>query len=310
MKNRLTALVASALLLIAPACGSTTPAAEDDKLTVVAAFYPLQFVAERVAGERATVTSLTSPGQEAHDVDLSAKQVASLTEADLVIYQKGFQSAVDDAVQQAQPKRVIDVSTAVELMESATDDGHEHHEHSEGDGHEHATDPHIWLDPTNMAAITSAVATTLAEVDAEGSDALTANADKLKTELTTLDNDFTAGLKNCQRKEFITSHAAFGYLAHAYGLTQIGISGLSPESDPSPTRIAEVQKLAREHGVTTIFYETLTSPGHAKAIAGDLKLRTDVLDPIEGITPESKGTDYIAVQRANLAALKTANGCQ
>lgn len=308
MKIRhLPALAAAALLLAAPACSSTENKSEDGKLTVVTAFYPLQYVAEQVTGGTATVTSLTAPGQEAHDVDLSAKQVASLSEADLVIYQKGFQNAVDQAVEQAQPKNVIDVSTAVKLMESAADDGHEH---SEGDGHEHATDPHIWLDPKNMAAITSAVATKLTEIDAKDKDALSANADQLKTNLTQLDQDFTTGLKNGQRKEFITSHAAFGYLAHAYGLTQIGISGLAPESDPSPTRIAQVQKLAKEHGVTTIFYETLTSPSHAKAIAGDLKLTTDVLDPIEGITPESKGSDYIAVQRANLAALKTANGCQ
>ena len=97
------------------------------------------------------------------------------------------------------------------------------------------------------------------------------------------------GLETCARREFITSHAAFGYLARHYRLEQIAISGLSPEAEPSPARIAEVQDEAREHRITTIFYETLVSPAVAESIAGDLGLRTDVLDPIEGITDQSRG---------------------
>jgi zinc transport system substrate-binding protein len=101
----------------------------------------------------------------------------------------------------------------------------------------------------------------------------------------------------------------FGYLAQRYHLIQIAISGLNPDTEPSPARIAEVQRLATEHGLTTIFSETLTSPAVAQAIAGDLGLVTDVLDPIEGITDQSRGHDYLSVMSANLAALRKAGGC-
>jgi zinc transport system substrate-binding protein len=132
----------------------------------------------------------------------------------------------------------------------------------------------------------------------------------LERDLTALGDEYRAALGNCVRTEFITTHAAFGYLAKRYGLTQTGISGLSPDAEPSPARIAAVQAEARGHGVTTIFYETLVSPDVATSIAEDIGLRTDVLDPVEGITPESRGTDYLAVMRSNLTALTAANGCR
>lgn len=316
-----TALAASGILLATTACGTSSTGAgagsEGDRLKVVTAFYPLQYVAEQVAGDRAEITTLTAPGSEPHDLELTAKQVASLSSADVVIYQKGFQASVDKAVEQAQPKNVVDVSTVVSLAASSEagehTDEHEHEGESaeEHAGHDHGgTDPHVWLDPQNMVKISQSVSSRLSEVDAEHAATFKTQSEGLTAQLTQLDKSFEDGLKTCQRKEFITSHAAFGYLAKAYGLTQIGISGLAAESDPSPARIAEVQKLAKEHGVTTIFYETLVSPAHAKAIAGDLKLKTDVLDPLEGITDQSKGDDYISVQRANLTALQTANGCK
>ena len=137
-----------------------------------------------------------------------------------------------------------------------------------------------------------------------------ANASALREELTSLDEEFVSGLEECVRREFVTSHQAFGYLADRYDLTEIGISGLNPEDEPSPARIAEVHELAREHGVTTIFFETLTSPAVAEAVAGDLGLQTAVLDPLEGVSENSPGEDYPSIMRANLEALKQANDCR
>lgn len=313
--RRLSVIAACSLALTATACGDTTDKAggSDDKLKVVTAFYPFQYVASSVAGDKAEVTSLTAPGAEPHDLELTPKQIASLAEADLVVYQKGFQEQVDKALEEQQPKNVVDVAQVVDMQPMAAADDHEHEGESaeEHEGHDHgSTDPHTWLAPTNMVKITAAVQDKLKQADSADAATFDANAKQLSTQLTTLDKDFSTGLSQCTRKEFITSHAAFGYLAKSYGLTQIGISGLSPDEQPSPARITEVQKLAKEHGVTTIFYETLVSPAQAKSIAGDLGLKTDVLDPLEGITKDSRGSDYIAVQRANLAALKTANGCK
>jgi zinc transport system substrate-binding protein len=161
-----------------------------------------------------------------------------------------------------------------------------------------------------VVTITRAVADKLETIDPDHRADYQRNARTLIRQLEVLDREYRTGLRSCQRTDFITSHAAFGYLAERYGLTQISISGLSPDTEPSPARIAEVQRLATEHGVTTIFSETLVSPAVAKSIAGDLGLKTDVLDPIEGITEHSRGSDYIAVMRSNLTALEKANGCR
>ncbi|HSN43817.1 MAG TPA: metal ABC transporter substrate-binding protein [Propionibacteriaceae bacterium] len=301
----ITASLAAGVLLLVSAC-TGAPTAADGKLTIVTSFYPLQFVAERVAGEHARVANLTTPGAEPHDLELTPKQIASLSDADLVIYQNGFQAAVDAGVSQASPKTLLDVTTVVPLVDTGA---HEGHEEDGADTHADELDPHLWLDPTNMKAIADEVALQLSALDPTNAADYEQGAADLVAELTSLDTDFRTGLAKCERSEFITSHAAFGYLAKAYGLEQIGISGLSPDAEPSPARIAEIQTIATDLGVTTIFFETLVSPDTATSIASDLGLTTDVLDPIEGITPESKGDDYIEVMRANLAALTTANGC-
>jgi zinc transport system substrate-binding protein len=234
--------------------------------------------------------------------------VADIAGADLVIYEHSFQPAVDAAVEQEGGDHVLDTATVVPLQPLHEGDDHDGGE-EDGPGHE-GLDPHVWLDPTNVAVIAAAVAARLGAADPAHRADFDANLATLKADLSNLDRDFTQGLQTCARREFITSHAAFGYLATRYRLEQIAISGLSPEAEPSPARIAEVHEQARKHQITTIFYETLVSPAVARAIAGDLGLKTDVLDPVEGITDQSRGSDYVAVMRSNLEALRKANECR
>ncbi len=307
-------LLACLLPLVAAAgCVAAGPATSVDakqngQLTIVAAFYPLHFVAQRVAGNHAEVTSLTQPGAEPHDLELTPRQVASLTTANLVIYQKGFQPAVDEAVVQSGNSELMDTSTVVPLRPLSTiEDDHDHGPGAEPDGPE--MDPHVWLDPMSVSAIARTVQERLSTLDPDHAAVYARNTDTLHKQLLSLDRSFRAGLRHCVRTEFMTTHAAFGYLAARYHLTQIAISGLSPDSEPSPARIAEVQREARDHQLTTIFYETLVSPAVAQAIADDLGLVTDVLDPVEGITSQSRGRDYLSVMYANLAALRKAGAC-
>lgn len=285
------------------AADSTNPAV----LQIVAAAYPFQFIAERVAGAHAVVSNLTQPGAEPHDLELTPRQVGSIASADFVIYERGFQPVVDEAVAQSENPHVLDTTTVVPLRvhdhQDGSDDGHEHQ------GGVSGPDPHVWLDPLHVAAIAYSVADRLAAIDPAGAADYRANARRLDEQLTDLDVRFHAGLASCKRTEFITTHAAFGYLAERYGLSQIGISGLSPDEEASPARIAQIQQEAAAHGITTIFFETLVSPAVAEAVASDLGLVTDVLDPIEGITADSRGSDYFTVMAANLAALRKANGC-
>lgn len=297
------AAICSVALLLTGCAAPATPAAAG-KLSVEVAFYPFQFVAERVGGEAVSVTSLTAPGSEPHDLELTPRQVASLGTADLVVYQSGFQPAVDTAVGQAKPARVVDTASFL-TMRTATADPDEH-EAETGGG---SKDPHTWLDPTNLVTIGEHVRDALSEARPEQAAAFAANTRQLIADLTTLDADIKADLTSCAITPFITSHAAFGYFAARYGLTQVGIRGLEPDVEPSAARLAEVHQIAVDNHVTTIFFEALVSPVVSQSVAGDLGLRTDVLDPLEGITADSRGTDYLEVMRANANSLKVSNQC-
>lgn len=281
-------------------CGS--PA--EGGVTVAAAFYPLEYAVESVAGDGVTVTPLTTPGVEAHDVELTPRQVAAVVDADLVVYLAGFQPAVDEAVKQADPAKVLDVGQFAELREEGEDDDGDH------TGHDHGNlDPHFWLDPMRLADVTDAIADELAAVDPEQATTLSKNAAATRSDLTALDEEFMTGLQTCERRELFTSHSAFGYLAERYDLEQISVVGISPNVEPSGTRIAEVQKLARQYDATTIFFETTASDAVAVSIAQDLGLDTAVLDPIESVTDQSAGQDYPSIMRSNLAAIEKANDC-
>ncbi len=305
---KLLGLGVAAVLALSACAGA--PAGTTGKVDVVAAFYPLQYVVERVGGDRVAVTSLTQPGVEPHDVELTPSQVASVGKAKLVVYQKGMQAAVDKVVETQKPRDLIETTTVVPLHDHSHADEADHKEEA-GHDHEHeGGDPHTWLDPTTMAKYATAVAEKLAALDPSHATEYKERAAALAADMAKLDDAYSKGLTSCDRRAFVTSHEAFAYLAERYKLEQISIAGLSPEAEPTPARVAQVQKIAREKQITTVFYETLTSPAVAKAIAGDLGLKTDVLDPIEGITESSRGKDYIAVMNSNLTALRTANGCR
>jgi zinc transport system substrate-binding protein len=286
---------------------------------VVAAFYPLQFVATHIGGDKVAVVNLTEPGVEPHDLELTPKQVGKIADADLVLYIKGFQPAVDEAVEQNPAKAVVEASTAAPFEETGAEAALESEEHAEEGTQEEGTeeeahpgeehgDPHIWLDPSKLAKITTAVSDRLAAADPGGAETYRANAAKLAGDLAALDSEYRAGLARCSRKAFVTSHAAFGYLAKRYGLEQVPIAGISPEEEPSPQRVAAVQQLVRDKGITTVFFETLVNPKLAETIARDTGARAEVLDPVEGIEAGSSA-DYFTVMRANLEALRKAMAC-
>lgn len=304
-------LVLGAALTVT-ACGSNDPAGSSGEgPSVLAAFYPLAFVAEHVAGDHATVENLTQPGVESHDLELTGRQVGMVADSDLVLYLHGFQPSVDAAVEQNAADTAADVAELVELLpadagEHADDDEHAQESDDHGDL---AGDPHIWLDPTNMAALAESVAQELGDLDPDNRQAYESNAADLVGQLEALDQDFADGLAQCERSVFVVSHEAFGYLAHRYDLEQVGIAGLDPDSEPSPNRVAEVQDIVERKGITTIFYESLVSPTVAETLADDLGVETAVLDPIEGLSDDTADEDYLSLMTANLEALRTANGC-
>lgn len=289
-----TALVAGALLGACSSVPGETPPA--GRLEVVASFYPLAEAAERVGGELVSVRTLTPPGVEPHDLELTPDDLEAIVTADLVLYLGGgFQPAVEDAVEQA-GGAVVD---ALEGQQTRPGDG------------ELVADPHVWLDPARYRKIVERIVEVLAGLAPEREEAFQENASAFGEELRALDAELRAGLSSCRTRTIVVSHGAFGYLADAYGLVEESIAGISPEAEPDPARLAELKDLVEREGITTIFAEELVSPAVAETLAREAGVRVEVLDPIEGLSSEriAAGEGYVSIMRENLQMLRRALGC-
>ena len=310
-RRRLAALSAAALTVgTLSGCGALADEGSADGREVVASFYPLAWVSEQVAGDDWTVTNLTTPGGEPHDLELGIGATADVADADLVVYLAGFQPAVDEAVSGNVSGATLDAGEVVELqpVSDHSDEGHAEDEHAEED-HDHGDlDPHFWLDPLRMAELGESVADQLAEQDPDNAETYRANAEELTSRLEELDREFEDGLAGCERDTVVVSHDAFGYLTR-YGLHFEPINGLSPDAEPNPATLAELAEVIEDEGVTTVFSERLASPALAETLASDLDVETGVLDPLEGLTEETSDADYLSLMRDNLAALQAANDC-
>ncbi|MEU9244703.1 metal ABC transporter substrate-binding protein [Streptomyces shenzhenensis] len=316
IRRRLTAAAAAttvtALGMTAlTACGGAATAARTGKFDVVASFYPMAFLADRIGGSHVHVTSLTKPGQEPHDLEISPKQIIGIEKSDAVLYLKNLQPSVDAAVAQSSVGTKIDAASLTTLEKHGNEVGGHAAAHDPSKNEDlTGLDPHIWLDPVRYAQVAQGVGKAFEKADPDHAADYRKNTAALVKQLDALDIQFKDGLAHTRTKVFITTHAAFGYLAERYGLTEEAINGLDPESEPSAARVRDLETMAKADGVTTVFYETLVSDKTARTIAADAGLKTDVLDPIEGITGKSRGRDYFAVQEANLKALQQATGAK
>lgn len=279
-----------------------TPEAEDRPVIVVGA-YPLEFAVTSVTGDLATVVNLTPPGAEPHDLELSARDAATVADADLLVYVAGFQPLLDDLASGGTVARSYDAAPAARLVTADADHADEHADEHGG------LDPHFWLDPTRLADVVTALGTELGALDPTHAQTYLDHAASTAKDLRNLDAEFAAGLRTCATRDIVVSHDAFGYLAQRYDLEQIPIAGLSPDQEPSPAQLTEITDLVRSRKVTTVFAETLVEPKIATAVATSTGATVATLDPVEGITDTSAGTDYPSVMRANLAALRTGLGC-
>ena len=277
MRARIVLIFSACALALAAGCGGEE---ETGRRQVVAAFYPLAYAAARIAPD-AEVRNLTPAGAEPHDLELSPRDAIEIGEADLVLYLGGgFMPAVEDAA--AESDAAVDLLAGETLLGGA--------------------DPHIWLDPERYARLVHRIGAALGEPGA---------AAGLAGELEELDAEFRAGLARCERRELVTSHAAFGYLADAYDLEQVALAGLSPEAEPGPRELEGLIEEVERSGATTVFVETLVSPELAETVAREAGAETGVLNPLEGLSEDEldAGDEYFAVMRANLAALRQALGC-
>jgi zinc transport system substrate-binding protein len=294
------ALCLLGVLLVA--CNASTNADESGKISVVASFYPLAEAAQQVGGDLISVENLTPPGVEPHDLELAPDDIEAIATADVIVYLGGgFQPAVEDAVSQAEDAVTVDALKAVDTNEAPPSEAEEGL----------TVDPHVWLDPARYEEVVRTVVDALSESDPANESTYDANAHAYIAKIAALDDDFRAGLADCQRTTIVTSHEAFAYLAESYGLTEVGITGLSPEAEPSARRLAELKDLVEKEGITTIFAEELVSPKVAETLADEAGITVEVLDPLESLTDEqvAAGEDYVSVMRENLAILRGALDC-
>lgn len=280
--NRRAAALAAAVLLVATAgCSRTSGGADDGRLRVVASFARLAELAATIGGDRVTVTDLTPPGAEPHDLEVSSDDIDAIDDADVMFFfGGGFQPGLEEASHRA--------GRAVDLLPA-----------------DNRKDPHIWLDPQRYAVAASTVERTLVAADATGAPGYRRRAAAVREEVDALDREMKAGLADCQRREIVTAHAAFAYLAGRYGLVQEAITGISPEAEPDPARLARLVDLVHDKGVTTVFTERLVSPRVAEALAREAGVAVAVLDPLEGRLAHG----YAEAMRQNLATLRAALGC-
>lgn len=290
-----------ALLLLAPpllaGCATT-----DEAPDVVATFYPLAFLASRIAGPNVTVASLVPPGVEPHEYEPTTTDLVRVGGAKLLVLQgAGFEAWAERARSQAKDTRAVVATTGLDLRESR-----------EAETGVTAPDPHTWLDPVLMANMSATVERALTDAFPEDAPAIRARGESLRAEFAALDDEYRVGLASCQTRFIISNHASFSYVASRYDFTQRGISGLSPDAEPDPRTLQELIDEARAHNVTIIFFEDLVSPRVAEIVAREAGASTRVLSPIEGIPLErqAEGADYFTLMRENLHGLREAMRCQ
>lgn len=319
----------AALALLVPtmaACSSsdTSPTSSSDSLVVSVALYPIAEIVQRVGGDLVEVVNLTPPGTDAHDVELTAKQVQRLEESDIVFYfGDDFQPSTQKAVESLSTDAVIDLFDSVELLEAKLDD-HDH-EHSEEEAtaseeeHSHGEhDPHVWLDPVNMIAMTKTVEASLTKAQPDNAETFTTNSAAYIAELTEIGDllDSTIGplpgqdISRCEEDHLYTAHQGFTYLAHRAGLTLVPIAGINPDEQVSAQYLEELAAELEGTDVT-IFYESLITSSAAEALAKSVQVKTDVLNPVEGPSQADidNGLTYISAQRANIKRIAEGLRC-
>ena len=265
----------------------------DTRMQVVASFYPLAHIAQQIGKGYVNVLNLTPAGSEPHDFDPSPRDIATLQNSGVFLYNgAGFEPWVSRVLPELEQKgvRVLEATKGLSLL---------------------AGDPHVWLDPVLVQEQVLHIANIFAEADSVHAAFYAENARVYNQELAMLHDEFVRGLAQCERRDIVTAHAAFGYLAKRYNVNMISIGGMSPDAEPSPARLAEISDLVREKGITHIFFETLVSPRIAETIASETGVQTASLNPLEGLTQQEEvnGKTYVSVQRENLQALKMALGC-
>lgn len=290
---------------------------QDEKLKITASFYPLAFLADAVGGDKVEVVNLTPAGAEPHDFEPTPKDLVNLYASDLVIYSgAGMEPWLEKLTPELASKNIIllNASQKINLLElESLQSQVEHKDHDHQEGHEHTSlDPHFWLDPSLFAQFAESISSALVQLKPEFKNEFSERLKALQTSLDALDSKYRSELATCQLRDVVVSHEAYNYLAKRYTINMYAISGISPEAEPSPSRLKVLKDLAVSKNIDYVFFESLASPAVSQTLAKEIGAQTLVLNPIEGLTQEdvALGTDYFSIMEENLKNLRTALKCQ
>lgn len=299
------------IIILLSACSNqlvkSTEEEANDKLEVYASVYPMYDFAKKIGKDRIKLRLMIPPGAEPHDWEPTAKLMAQMESADVLIYNGAqLEMWVDKVIGSLSNENLIAVETTkhVKLRSFHEDEENDHNkEHNHGQ-----YDPHVWLDPIKATEQAESIKNAFIKADKENEDFYERNYNELVEELEKLDKAFKEELKDRKTNYIVVAHGAFGYLSDRYGLEQINISGLTPQEEPSAAKIGRISEIVKEHEIEYIFFEPLTNPKLAEVIAKETGAKTAVLNPLGGLTEEdiNLGKDYISVMKENLEALKRA----
>ncbi|KXT83117.1 zinc ABC transporter substrate-binding protein AdcA [Streptococcus panodentis] len=302
--KKIALLLAGLLSLFLAACSNQNNA--DGKLNIVTTFYPVYEFTKQVAGDTANVELLIGAGTEPHDYEPSAKAVAAIQDADAFVYEnENMETWVPDLLKSLTNKKETVIKATGDMLLLPGGEEEEEHDHGE-EGHHHEYDPHVWLSPKRAIKMVEHIRDSLSKAYPDQKAAFDKNAAAYIKKLQVLDKEYEEGLGKAKQKSFVTQHAAFNYLALDYGLKQVPISGLSPDSEPSASRLAELTEYIKKNKIKYIYFEENASQALASTLAKETGVTLDVLNPLESLTEEQTkdGADYISIMQANLKALQ------
>ncbi|VTY14314.1 metal ABC transporter solute-binding protein, Zn/Mn family [uncultured Streptococcus sp.] len=278
-KKSILIILLSLLTLIFGAC-SQKETQEVKGLKIVTSFYPIYAMVKEVSGDLNDVRMIQS-SSGIHSFEPSANDIAAIYDADVFIYHshtlESWAGSLDPNLKKSKVK-VLEASEGMTLDRVPGLEGVE-----AGDGVDEKTlyDPHTWLDPVKVAEEAQIIADKLSDIDVEHKDTYQKNAEEFIKKATELNVKYKDKFEKVSQKTFVTQHTAFSYLAKRFGLNQLGIAGISPEQEPSPRQLTEIQEFVKTYKVKTIFTESNASSKVAETLVKSAGVSLKTLNPLE-----------------------------
>ena len=291
----------------------STTVSSEQKLKVIASFFPMYEFTRNVAGNRADVSVFIPIGEEPHGWEPPTQQIQDVQNSQLFVYNgAGMETFIPAFLSTENFPNTTFVRASQGIQMQNADVIHMNPDEAKPVIEQGGKDPHVWNDPVLAQQEVRNIANAMEKADPANAQYYESNAQAYIGKLSKLDQDIKLGLSNCQLHTFVSFHNAFNYFSQRYNLTDVWLSGLAPEAEVSPQDLARVEDTAKQNNVKIIFSEDLVDPKLAQSLATDIGATTMVLSPLEGInnTEQKEGVTFIDKWYQNLNSLKTGLECQ